>query len=294
MNDTAARWSDRLALGEGSRWVEDRLVLVDILTGRLLEETPDPSGPLRVLAALPFPLGAVAPVAGAPGRWIAAAGTGVCLLGPGAEVEWLARPEDGTPRPSRMNDGVADAAGRFWAGSMAYDATPRAASLYRVDHDGTVTRVVDGLTVANGPAFTADGRVMYLADTPRGTVRRYPVDPATGTLGEPEEFVRIPPGQGMPDGMTVDREGGVWIALWGGSAVRRYLPDGTLDRTLPVPAAQPTSVCLGGPAGRTLHITSAATGLDPAGEYDGAVFTAEVEVPGTPAAYYRPAPGGPS
>jgi sugar lactone lactonase YvrE len=291
MNDATPRWNDRLDLGEGARWVDGRLVLVDIVTGRLLEEVPDPSGDLRVLAELPVTLGAVAPVEGCPGRWIAAAGTGVCLLGPGGEVEWLARPEDATPRPSRMNDGVADAAGRFWTGSMAHDGAPDAGSLYRVDHDGTVTRVLDGITIANGPAFTADGRVMYLADTPRGVVRRYPVDPGAGSLGDPEEFVRLAPGEGGPDGMTVDQEGGVWIALWGGSSVRRYHPDGTLDRALPVPAAQPTSVCLGGPDGRTLHITSAAIGLDPAGPHDGAVLTARVDVPGTPAAAYRPDPG---
>lgn len=298
-----SRWSDRLALGEGARWVGGRLVLVDLLTGRLLEAPAHDragaaaDGPgespaaLRTIAELPFPLGAVAPVADAPGSWIAAAGTGICLLSPDGGIDWLGRPEDDTPVESRMNDGVADPAGRFWAGSMAYDVTPGAGSLYRVDPGG-VTRVLDGITVPNGPAFNGDGSLMYLADTARSTVYRYCVDAASGALGRPEAFVTLAAGEGKPDGMTVDREGGVWIAIWGAGAVHHYLPDGALDRVVVVPAAQPTSVCLGGTDGRVLHITSASVGRDPAQPYDGAVFRLEVDVPGPPAHCYRPEPEG--
>ncbi|MBT3164488.1 SMP-30/gluconolactonase/LRE family protein [Streptomyces sp. Vc74B-19] len=274
---------DRLELGEGIRHADGRIVLVDLLAGRLLTAPgDDPGAPLRSLAELPHPLGAVAPVAGHPGHWIAAAGTGICLLGPDGPARWLARPEgDGM----RMNDAVADPAGRFWAGSMSYDADPDAGSLHRVDHDGTVHRVLDGITVPNGPAFTADGRHMYLADSARGVVRRHPVDPATGTLGTPEEFVRIE--DGSPDGMTVDVEGGVWIAVWGTGTVRRHLPDGRLDTTLRLPARRPAGVCL---EGHTLHITSARLGLDDPGPHDGALFSTRVAVPGAPAAPYRPTP----
>lgn len=284
----ASRWRDRLELGEGARWVDGRLVLVDILTGRLLADSGGDT--LRPLARLPVPLGAVAPVHGDPGRWIAAAGTGVCLIAPDGRHEWIGTPEDGSPVRTRMNDGAADPAGRFWAGSMAYDGTPGAGSLYRVDTDGTVTRVLTGITIANGPAFTADGRTMYLADTAAGVVSRHPVDPATGELGSSEPFLRFAGEHGSPDGMTVDRDGGVWIALWGAAAVHHYRPDGTLDRVIGLPALQPTSVCLGGPDGRLLHITSAALG-EPGGDRDGAVFTVPVGTPGTPAAAFRPAGG---
>lgn len=276
---------DRLELGEGIRWTDSAsgTVLVDILKGRLLATPDDPAAPLRELARLSVPLGAVAPVADRPGTWIAAAGTGICLLAPDGTTKWLARPEDGAPLAMRMNDAAADPSGRFWAGSMAYDADEGAGSLYRVDHDGTVTRVLDGITVPNGPAFTADGTAMYLADSARGIVRRHPLDPATGELGTPEPFLTVD--DGSPDGMTVDVEGAVWIAVWGTGTVRRYLPDGRLDRTLRLPASQPAGVCL---RDDVLHITTARIGLTAPGPYDGAVFTARVDVPGTPAAAYRP------
>jgi len=275
---------DRLELGEGIRWTADgRLVLVDILAGRLLTAPDDPGAPLQELARLPVPLGAVALVANRPGTWIAAAGTGVCLLAPGGSTRWLARPEADAPLPMRMNDAAADPSGRFWAGSMAYGADEGAGSLYRVDHDGTVTRVLDGITVPNGPAFTADGATMYLADSARGVVRRHPVDPATGALGAAEPFVSV--ADGSPDGMTVDLEGAVWVAVWGTGTVRRYLPDGRLDRTLRLPASQPAGVCL---RGDVLHVTTARVGLTAPGPHDGALFTARVEVPGAPAAAYRP------
>ncbi|MFD9324486.1 SMP-30/gluconolactonase/LRE family protein [Streptomyces sp. NPDC060065] len=270
-----------MELGEGIRWTERGLVLVDILAGRLLIAPDNPTAPLKQLAQLPVPLGAVAPVAGAPGTWIAAAGTGICLLTPNGSTRWLARPEADAPRPMRMNDATADPYGRFWAGSMAYDAHEGAGSLYRVDHDGTVTRVLDGITVPNGPAFTADGSTMYLADSARGVVRRYPVDPATAELRAPEVFVTFD--EGSPDGMVVDAEGAVWVAVWGTGTVRRYLPDGRLDRTLRLPALQPAGVCL---REDLLHITTARVGLAAPGPHDGAVFTARVDVPGRPADAY--------
>ncbi|MFE0352572.1 SMP-30/gluconolactonase/LRE family protein [Streptomyces nigra] len=268
---------DRLELGEGIRWTGTEVVLVDILAGRLLSVPQEETAPLRTLAELPVPLGAVAPLAGHHSTWVAAAGTGICLLRPDGTVDWLARPEDGAPARMRMNDAVADPFGRFWAGSMAFDADEGAGSLYRLDRNGTVVRVLDGVTVPNGPAFTPDGSVMYLADSARGVVRRYPVDPATGELGTPREFVTVE--DGSPDGMAVDAEGAVWMAVWGTGTVRRHLPDGTLDRTLRLPARQPAGVCL---AGHVLHITTARVGLSAPGPDDGALFAVRVDVPGRP------------
>ncbi|MFI9761538.1 SMP-30/gluconolactonase/LRE family protein [Streptomyces sp. NPDC051963] len=274
---------DRLELGEGIRWTGTGVVLVDILAGRLLAAPDDPAAPLHTVAQLPVPLGAVAPVAGQAGTWIAAAGTGICLLRADGTVSWLARPEDDSTGRMRMNDGVADPSGRFWAGSMGYDADDGAGSLYRVDRDGTVVRVLDGITVPNGPAFTPDGSLMYLADSGRGVVRRHPVDPVTAELGAPEEFVTVR--DGSPDGMVVDVEGAVWIAVWGTGTVRRYLPDGTLERTLRLPAHQPAGVCL---ERDVLHVTTARVGLAAPGRHDGALFTARVDVPGTPTPAWRP------
>jgi sugar lactone lactonase YvrE len=279
--------TDRLELGEGIRWTDGRAVLTDILTGRLLAAADGPAAPHSLIAHLPVPLGAVAPVAGRPGHWVAAAGTGICRIDPAGRAEWIARPEDDAPVPMRMNDGVADPHGRFWAGSMAYDTTEDAGSLYRLDRDGRVTRVLSDITIPNGPAFTADGTVMYLADSARGVIRRYPVDPASGDLGAPETFATVT--DGSPDGMTTDSEGGLWTAVWGAGRVHRYLPDGSLDRIVELPAGQPAGLCLGGADGRTLLVTSAHIGLAAPGPLDGAVFAVRVDVPGAPAAPYRPA-----
>ncbi|MFS4094125.1 SMP-30/gluconolactonase/LRE family protein [Streptomyces sp. AF1A] len=275
---------DRLELGEGIRWTQAGIVLVDLLAGRLLASPDDPAAPLRTLAQLPVPLGAVAPVAGHPGTWIAAAGTGIRLLHPDGTTSPLASPEEGQGPRMRMNDAAADPSGRFWAGSMAYDTDEADGSLYRVDHDGTVERVLDGITVPNGPVFTADGCSMYLADSARSVIRRYPVDPRTARLGPPEVFVTVD--DGSPDGMAIDQEGAVWVAVWGTGTVRRHLPDGTVDRIVRLPASRPAGVCL---EGDVLHITTARLGLNPPGRYDGALFDVRVEVPGTPAAPYRPA-----
>ncbi|MFC9076865.1 SMP-30/gluconolactonase/LRE family protein [Streptomyces sp. NPDC057062] len=279
--------TDRLELGEGIRWTDGRTVLTDILSGRLLALPDEPDAPLVPITRLPCPLGAVAPVEGRPGHWVAAAGTGICRIDPEGRVDWIARPEDDASVAMRMNDGVADPHGRFWAGSMAYEGTDGAGSLYRLDRDGRVTRVLRDVTIPNGPAFSTDGTLMYLADSARGVIRRYPVDPASGDPGAPETFVTVE--SGSPDGMTTDVEGGLWTAVWGTGQVHRYRPDGTLDRIVDLPAGQPAGVCLGGPDGRTLLVTSALIGLTDPGPLDGAVFAVRVDVPGVPAAPYRPA-----
>jgi sugar lactone lactonase YvrE len=269
-------------LAEGARWVADRLVFVDILSGRLFEvSATEPAAP-RLLADLAVPLGAVAPLRDRPGDWIVAAGTGIALLSASGELEWLDRPEDGGSVETRMNDAVCDPAGRFWAGSMAYDQTEGAGSLYRTDADGTVRKVLDGLTIVNGPTFDLNGTTIYFADTPTGKVFRAPVDPATGELGEPEMFVRIPAEEGAPDGMVVDEEGFLWVALWGGNAIRKYAPNGTVAAHVPVPAEQPTSVCLV-PGGGRLFVTTARVGLNNPPETSGAILSVEVASAGRPA-----------
>lgn len=274
-------------LAEGGRWVDGRYVYVDILSGRLFELEDRTRAAPRQLAQLNVPLGAVAPVADRPGTWIAAAGTGIALLTADGAQEWLDRPEDRTPVAGRMNDGAADPAGRFWAGSMAYDATRGAGSLYRTDPDGTVTRVLDGLTIANGPAFTADGTTMYLADTAVGTILRCRVDPVSGELSDRlDTFARFRDGEGSPDGMTVDAEGCLWVAVWGAGAVRRYHPDGRLLRSVTVPAPHPTSVCLH-PDDERLFVTTARYGVKRPTETSGAVLGLPVSTRGTAACSWR-------
>ncbi|WP_051865239.1 SMP-30/gluconolactonase/LRE family protein [Streptomyces griseus] len=273
-------------LAEGGRWFDGRYVYVDILSGRLFELRDDTEPAPRQLCGLDVPLGAVAPVADRPGTWIAAAGTGIALLTADGAPEWLDRPEDRTPAPSRMNDGVADPAGRFWAGSMAYDGAHGAGSLYRTDPDGTVVRVLDGLGIVNGPAFTADGTTMYVADTAAGTILRCSVDPASGDLsGGPHTFARVRDGEGGPDGMTVDAEGCLWVAMWGAGEVHRYHPDGRRLHTLTVPAPHPTSVCLH-PADNRLFVTTARYGVKSPTAASGAVLSIPVPVRGTAVCFW--------
>lgn len=288
MKDVAARWcAAQLEVGEGPRWIDGRLVLVDILAGTLYEIDGGRPGSLRQLHRLDVPLGAVAPVAGAPGSWIVAAGRGIALLDRSGELDWLARPAKGGLAARRMNDGVCDPFGRFWAGCTAWDTTPDAGALFRVDTDGTVTQVLDGITTPNGPAFSPDGTLLYLADSDRGVVYRFPVDPVTGELGRRSAFVTFE--AGGPDGMTVDVDGNLWVAVWGCGEVRQFDPDGGLKAVVTVPASQATAPCLGGPEGTRLFITTARYGRN-AGADDswGDVFAIDVLTPGIPAAAFGP------
>ncbi|MGW3896190.1 SMP-30/gluconolactonase/LRE family protein [Micromonospora profundi] len=275
---------DLLELGEGLRWVDDRLVLVDLLAGRLLETDGDRPGPLRELRRLDVPLGAVAPLAGRAGDWLAAAGTGVTVLPATGDARPVADLVADAPEPTRMNDAVADPHGRFWAGSMTYTGLPGQGTLYLLAPGAAPVPAVTGLTIPNGPAFDATGTTMYLADTPRGEVDRFTVDRTTGALHGREPFLRLGDSDGSPDGMTVDAAGHLWVALWGGSAVRRYRPDGTLDRHIQLPARQPAGICLGGPDLRRLFIGTARLGLTEPGATDGALLAVDVEVPGLPTA----------
>jgi sugar lactone lactonase YvrE len=266
-------------LAEGARRVDNQLLFVDILSGRLLEASLTSPGSARVLVCLDVPLGAVAPIAGQPGGWIVAAGTGIGLLSADGSLTWLERPEDGGAVASRMNDGACDPFGRFWAGSMAYDNTPGAGSLYRVDCDGSVTRVLDGLTIVNGPAFNAAGTLMYVADTPTGRIFRYSVN-AVGDISDGVVFVAVPSSDGTPDGMTIDTDGHLWTALWGGSRVHHYDTGGELVEVVRLPARQPTSVCL---TTNELFVTTAAHGLDDATDADGALLRTKVSASAPPA-----------
>ncbi|WP_433234568.1 SMP-30/gluconolactonase/LRE family protein [Actinomadura nitritigenes] len=266
-------------LGEGLRATPGGFVAVDLLAGRLYRLEPT-----TLLASVPFPLGAVAPIRDSDG-WIAAADTGIAVLNGDGTVDWLGRPEDGAPTPMRMNDGATDPSGRFWAGSMAFDGTPGAGSLYRADDDGTVHTAMDGLTVPNGPAFTPDGRVMYLADSARGVIYRVAVDPSSGELGEREVFARVP--DGSPDGMAVDTEGCLWSAVWGASAVHRYAPSGDLLTVFRLPASRPTSVCLSLEPPHRVLVTTATHGLAAPGPADGRVLTAGTTAGGYPVVPFR-------
>lgn len=173
----------------------------------------------------------------------------------------------------RSNDGACDAAGRFWIGTMGLDETPGAGALYR--YDGRLERVLDEVTLSNGIGWTRDATRMYYIDSPVQRVDIFDFELASGRVDDRRPFVSIDESDGIPDGLTVDDEGGVWVALYGGSCIRRYDESGRLDAVLEVPAENVTSCCFGGDDGRSLFVTTAAP--------DGNVYVTQPGVSGPPA-----------
>jgi sugar lactone lactonase YvrE len=163
----------------------------------------------------------------------------------------------------RMNDGSCDRAGRFWAGTMALDERPGEGALYRLDRNGHVETMLGSVTISNGIDWTDDDRRMYFIDTPTHSIDVFDFDATAGAITNRRTFARIPPSVGAPDGLTVDAEGGVWVALWGGSAVHRYAPDGAVDYMIRLPTTYPTSCAFGGADLQDLYITTATIALRP-------------------------------
>jgi sugar lactone lactonase YvrE len=228
--------------------------------------------------AMPDLIGWVIERAAAPG-FIAGLRTGFhhLTLDPFALVP-IGDPEPDLPG-NRLNDALADARGRIWAGTMSLDGSRDHGALYRLDHDGAWHRIDAPYRIANGPAISPDGRWLYHTDSARGVVYRFAVDDA-GELGPRQTFVAFPDAWGSPDGMTTDREGGVWIAHWGAGCVSRFTPDGQRERWIDLPASQITRPCFGGPELDRLFVTSAADGVDE--PLAGCVFEIDAGVAGLP------------
>jgi sugar lactone lactonase YvrE len=246
-------------LGEGPVWDarSGRLVWVDIL-GRRIHATDPATGETQSMDT-PLHVGAVAPRAG--GGFVAALQNGFWVVGDGPAR--LIR-EVAEARPGlRFNDGKCDPAGRFWAGTMAYDGQTGAGSLYRLDGQGGIACVIGGVTISNGLAWSRDGSTMYYVDSPLRRIDAFTYDSATGEATERRTTIRIPPEQGTPDGMTIDEDDGLWVVLPGAGAVHRYV-DGRLDAVVRLPVSHPTSCTFGDADLGTLFITSAREDFSPA------------------------------
>jgi sugar lactone lactonase YvrE len=163
-----------------------------------------------------------------------------------------------------FNDGACDAAGRLWIGTRHRDASEPVGALYRIGPGMAVRRVVDGLIVSNGIAFSPDGRTLYLTDSRPGRIDAYEFDPTTGTLGARRHLLDYAGKGCRPDGCTVDAEGFLWVAEIDGGRVARYDPNGVLERTIDLPVRKPSSVAFGGPDLAVLFITTISYGLDDA------------------------------
>ena len=265
--------------GEGLRFDEATrsLLWVDLTAGRLHRAPLDAPDDAEVLCDLDVPLGAFAPCEG--GGWLLACGRGLSSLADDGTVTSLVQLE---PEGTRMNDAACDLQGRFWAGSMATDGAPGGGALFRVDLDGSVARVRDDVTIGNGPAFSPDGRTLHLDDSGRQVTLAYDLDPESGALSGERELVRHTRGTG--DGLAVDDDGHLWIALFGGSAVHRYDPAGRLVARVDVGASQVSSCCL---AEGRLWITTVSAHLDAPEPDAGRLFVADVGVGGPPVRPFR-------
>ncbi|GAB3924085.1 calcium-binding protein [Microlunatus endophyticus] len=181
----------------------------------------------------------------------------------------------------RMNDGGCDPQGRLYVGSMAYAEAAGAGTLYRFDHDHAIGTVLGSVTVSNGVQWSADGSRVFYNDTATGRIAVFDFDGTDGSFHDQRDFVVLPEGVGAPDGMAIDAEDGLWVALWGGSAVHRYDADGKLTEVIGFPASKVTCPTFGGPDKATLYVTTAS--LDVLDEpHAGAVFRADVGVTGAP------------
>jgi sugar lactone lactonase YvrE len=253
-------------LGERPVWNPNTgcIIWVDINAGELHQlrmEGADAGAGDSVIARAGLPVGAAAPRAA--GGYVLAAADGFRLLeADGAATGPPVRPL-GMPGNVRFNDGACDPLGRFWAGTLATDGQSGTGSLYRLDAGGSVTEIFDGVTESNGLGWSPDGTVFYYTDSgeSESRVRAFSFDPPTGELAGERDLIKFAPDDGTADGLVVDAEGCIWIAMWDGGCVRRYSPQGELLGRYPVPVSRPTCPGFGGPDLGELYVTTAWEGL---------------------------------
>ena len=176
------------------------------------------------------------------------------LAAPGAELRWIDVPEMALG-DERFNDGKVDRRGRFWVGTMDRALSRPIGRLYCMQAGRGLYAADEGIHVSNGIGWSPDDHTMYFTETYTNRIYRYDFDAETGRVANRRVFVQLP--DGHPDGLTVDADGGVWSVLFERGCIHRYLPDGTLDRSIELPVSRPTSCVFGGPDMRTLYITSA-------------------------------------
>lgn len=249
----------RSLVGECPMWWARAGLLAWVDPPQQVVHLTDPDSGRDDVVHLGVDVSAVAPAAS--DRLVVAVPDGCGLLDPTTrELVQLARVE--LPTPGRFNDGACDPAGRFWAGTFAWDLAPGAGRLYRFEPDGTAVCVLDGITVSNGMRWSPDGAVFYYIDSMTNSVDAFAFDVDRGTITDRRVAVSLP--EGGADGMTVDSDGCLWVARWGHGEVNRFTPQGRLDRTVRVPVRYVTSCEFGGPDLDVLYITtSSSAGGDP-------------------------------
>lgn len=273
-------------LGEGAIWQASKgcLYWVDI-EGGLLHVFDAATGRDR---AVPVGTKVGTVVSRASGGLLLALQSGFAFFDPDrGTLTPIADPEAAIPG-NRFNDGKCDPSGRLWAGTMDGDLAPHAGGLYRLDTDLSVHRVLGGVTISNGLAWSFDRRTLYYIDTPTRAVSAFDYDDETGAISNRRDVVTVPDELESPDGMTIDAEGKLWVAHWGAGAVCRWDPEsGHLLQKIDVPAAHTTSCAFGGEDLGDLYITTARSGLSEedleAQPLAGGLFRVRPGVSGVPA-----------
>ncbi|MGW5517529.1 SMP-30/gluconolactonase/LRE family protein [Nocardia africana] len=277
-------------LAEGPVWDagRERLLWVDIPAGIVHEGVLERDGSITAVRELTFsdPVGAVAVAKS--GTLAVAAGETVLIIDPEGERRVFSRvlpPRCGR----RINDAGTDPAGRLYLGSLRMDDSSDSELLARIEDDGAVTVIDDDLSLSNGIAWSPSGDRMYSVDSLRRTIYVREYDPGTGAAGPREVFLQGM--DGIPDGICTDRDGGLWVAVWGAGQVRRYNAGAESDLVIDVPAPHVSSVAFAGSALCTLVITTARQdlGADRLEQFpaSGALFTAVVGTSGVPVAPWR-------
>ena len=280
--------STRAILGEGPVWDEqtETLYWVDIERGELHQCRADGSG--QGSTRIGQRIGCIA-LRRTQAGFIAGLERSIALLALNPLTIRTLAPVEAHLLNHRCNDGKCDSAGRFWVGTYNEAATEASGWFYRFDAAGALIRTAGPFICANGPAFSPDNKIAYCVDSYGKVVYRYDVTPS-GELSGQGVFQRFDAkGWGFPDGLTCDVSGCLWIAQWGASRVSRFSAEGELLEVIHLPVAQPTSCAFGGPGLKRLFITTASQGLDAdsnANGLAGAVFAADLEVGGFPAARF--------
>lgn len=245
-------------LGEGPVW-DDRtgtLLWVDILQQEV--HRYDPATGQDTSVCLPEPVGAV--VTTQRGDLLVAVGMSFARCDErNGDLSKVAS----VRRGDRMNDGACDPAGRFWAGTMSNAQTPGASSLYVLDPAGGVSEAISSVTLSNGLAWSPAGDVMYYIDTPLERVDAFDYDPGHGSLSRRRTIVDLRDAAGRPDGLTVDADGRLWIAMARAGCVRCHAPSGRLEHLVEVPAPLVTSCAFGGTDLADLYITTGRWSMSP-------------------------------
>ncbi|MGB3618897.1 MAG: SMP-30/gluconolactonase/LRE family protein [Catalinimonas sp.] len=275
----------RAILGEGPVWDDRRglLTWVDIIRGCIHEYDPV-SGHDQILNLNTY-VGTAVLREKAPG-YVLGVRRGIALFEPGGVgLQYLAQPEPDRPG-RRFNDGKADPAGRFWGGTMEIDAANPTGTLYCLTPGGELREQLHGLYISNGLDWWEPRGEMYFIDSPTRRVRAYDYDRATGNIAFKRVVVEIPDDEGVPDGLTLDGEGNLWVAIHGGGKVVCFdATDGKRLATVQVPTKNSSCPAFGGPDYRTLYVTSISQGneKDPLA---GSVFHVQPGVAGRPAWRY--------